>query len=61
MKMKSHFENIIGDNLDETFDDCNETSPILFRDCDFATQVNHLVQRENTSKDDPANHQSHRS
>ena len=61
MKMKSRLQDIIGDTQDETFDDCDQTSPILFRDCDFATQVAYLAQRENTSKDDPSNTLNHRS
>jgi len=60
MKMKSRLQDIIGDNQDETFDDCDQTSPILFRDCDFATQLAYLAERQNTSKDDPANPGNHR-
>jgi hypothetical protein len=60
MKMKSRLQDIIGDNQDETFDDCDQTSPILFRDCDFATQVAYLAQRENASKDDHSNTLNHR-
>lgn len=61
MKMKSRLQDIIGDNSDETFDDNDQTSPTLLRDCDFATQVAYLAQRENTSKDDPANPGNHQS
>ena len=61
MKMKSRLQDIIGDNSDETFDDCDQTSPILFRDCDFATQLAYLAERQNASKDDPANPGNHRS
>ena len=60
MKMKSRLQDIIGDNQDETFDDCDETSPILFRDCDLATQLAHLAERQNASKEDPANPLNHR-
>ena len=51
MKMKSRLQDIIGDN---------ETSPILFRDCDFATQLAYLAERQNASKEDPANPLNHR-
>ena len=60
MKMKSRLQDIIGDNSDETFDDCDQTSPILFRDCDLATQLAYLAEKQNTSKDDPANPVNHR-
>jgi hypothetical protein len=60
MKMKSRLENIIGDLSDETFDDCDETSPILLRDCDFATQLAHIAARQNPSQDDTPNSFNHR-
>ena len=60
MKMKSRLQDIIGDNQNETFDDCDQTSPILFRDCDLATQLAYLAERQNASKDDPANPVNHR-
>jgi hypothetical protein len=60
MKMKSRLQEIIGDNSNETFDDCDQTSPILFRDCDLATQLAYLAERQNTSKDDPPNPINHR-
>ena len=58
--MKSRLQDIIGDTSDETFDDCDQTSPILFRDCDFATQLAYLAERQNTSKDDATNNLNHR-
>jgi hypothetical protein len=60
MKMKSRLQEIIGDNQDETFDDNDQTSPTLLRDCDFATQLAYLAERQNTSKDDPPNPVNHR-
>ena len=60
MKMKSRLENIIGDLQDETFDDCDQTSPILFRDCDFATQLAYIAARQNPSQDDSAINLNHR-
>ena len=60
MKMKSRLQDIIGDNSDETFDDCDQTSPILFRDCDLATQLAYLAERQNASKEDPTNPGNHR-
>ena len=60
MKMKSRLENIIGDLQDETFDDCDQTSPILFRDCDYATQLAYIAQRQNPSQDDSAINLNHR-
>jgi hypothetical protein len=60
MKMKSRLENIIGDLSDETFDDCDQTSPILFRDCDFATQLAYVAARQNPSQDDTPNSFNHR-
>jgi len=53
--MKSRLQEIIGDNSYETFDDCDQTSTILFRDCDLATQLAYLAERQNTIKDDSPN------
>jgi len=54
MKMKSRLQDIIGDNSDETFDDCDQTSPILFRDLDTTSQLRYIAEKEkeNSSKDD---------
>ena len=60
MKMKSRLDNIIGDFQNETFDDCDETSPILFRDCDFATQLAYIAQRQSPSQDDAPINLNHR-
>lgn len=60
MKMKSKLQNIIEEHLDETFDDCDQTSPILLRDCDFATQIASVAKAADSSKDDPAINLNHR-
>lgn len=55
MKMKLRLETIIGDFYNETFDDCDQTSPILFGDCDYPTQLAYLAERQNTSQENTSN------
>lgn len=60
MKMKSRLETIIGDMYHETFDDCDQTSPILVGDCDYPTQLAYLAERNNTSQENTSLIGNHR-
>jgi hypothetical protein len=52
MKMKSKLQDIIEEFRDETFDDCDETSPILVRHCDWPTQCAYIAERNHPRKED---------
>lgn len=60
MKMKSRLQDIIEEFRDETFDDCDETNPILVGDCDWATQCAYIAERNHPRKEDTPIDLNHR-